>query len=250
MKDIKDLLKKKYFIFDIDGTVVDSMGMWNRVDQEIIYKKTGKLVDLMEIKAFRDSVIYNLVNVKGNIYLAFYKELINHYGIDMTVEEYDRIRSQMSGYISVNKLEYKAGAGEFIKILKDMGKKIGVGTTTTSAQYDIYENQNKKMQEIASLRDLVDVKVLCEDVEKKKPDPEVYLKVVEMFGCSPEECVVFEDSLNGIMAGKLAGIDVVSVYDDSSVDEMEKIKSVADYQIDSFTDLMDCLFPDQSDEKQ
>lgn len=239
MKEItKDLLKKKYFIFDIDGTLVDSMIMWNKVDQEIILRETGKFVDLMEIKAFRDSVIYNTEHIQGDIYLAYYDKLIQYYGINMTVEEYDKERSRMSGYISTNLLDYKAGADEFLKLLKSMGKKIGVATTTTRAQYEIYENKNQRMINKASLRNLVDVKVLCEDVERKKPDPEAYLRVLEMFGATPKDCIIFEDSLNGVMAGKLAGVEVVAVYDDSSKDELDRIKQVADYEADSFDEIL------------
>ena len=242
MKKIsKNLLDKKYFIFDVDGTLIDSMGMWNRVDQEIIYNHTGKKVDLMEIKAFRDTVIYSYENVQGNIYLIYYAELIKKYGLDMSVAEYDYERSIASGYVSRNILDYKTGADNFVKILKGLGKKIGVATTTTRGQYDIYENQNQTLIRKAPLRDLVDVKVLCEDVERKKPDPEAYLKVIECFGCFPEECIVFEDSLNGVRAGKRAGIEVVSVHDESSLDEIEEIEKLADYKVDSFDELIELL---------
>lgn len=242
MKQITtDLLKKKYFIFDIDGTLIDSMGMWSLVDQQIVFKYTGQLIDEMELKMFRDSVLYNHNNVHGDIYMIYYEELIKKYGLNITAVEYEEERKAMSKIISENELDYKAGADEFLQALKDLDKKIGVVTTTTKRQYDIYENRNKNLINKASLKDLVDQKVLCEDVQRKKPDPEAYLKVITLFGCKPEECVVFEDSFNGVIAAKTAGMEVVAVYDKSAENEEELIEKVADYKIDSFDEIIKAL---------
>ena len=64
MKEVNEsLLDKKYFIFDIDGTLIDSMGMWTYIDQIIIQKHLGIEVSADELKIFRDSVLYNLGNI-------------------------------------------------------------------------------------------------------------------------------------------------------------------------------------------
>ena len=241
MKNIREILDRKYFIFDIDGTLIDSMGMWNLVDQEVLFKHLGRTVDLMEIKAFRDSVIYNSQNVHGDIYMTYYEELIKAYGLDMTAEQYRQERGDLSRFLSVNKLDYKPGADRFLLAISELGKKIGVASTTVKRQYDIYINQNKNLIKKAPLKSLVDVAVLCEDVSKKKPDPEAYLKVMEAFGCKPSECVVFEDSLNGIISAKEAGLEVVAVYDDSAADEQELIAKIADFQVESFDELIKTL---------
>ena len=250
VKDITiDLLKKKYFIFDIDGTLIDSMGMWSLVDQKLVYEYTGRLVEEMELKAFRDGVLYHIGNVHGNIYMIYYEELIRHYGLDLTAEEYNDRRQEMSQKISENELDYKPGAGEFLRLLKGLGKKIGVVTTTTTQQYDIYENRNEKICKQAPLKAVVDKKVLCEDVQRKKPDPEAYLKIVHLFGCKPEECLVFEDSFNGIVAAKTAGLDVVAVRDNSASNERELIDKVADYKVDSFDEMIKALCLEEECEK-
>ena len=247
MKEItSEILEKKYFIFDIDGTLIDSMGMWNLVDQQVIFNQLGVMVDIDEIKAFRDSVIYNNQNVHGDIYMTYYAELIKYLGLDMTPEQYREELTKMSNHLSVNELDYKPGADEFLKAIKQMGKKVGVATTTIRSQYDIYENKNQKLIKKAPLKNLVDVKVLCEDVTRKKPDPEVYLKVLADFGCDAKDCIVFEDSLNGIISAKEAGIDVVAVYDDSAKNEQELIDKITDYKVESFEVLMRILGLDKS----
>ena len=85
------------------------------------------------------------------------------------------------------------------------------------------------MIEKAPLKKLVNVKVLCEDVSKKKPDPEVYLKVMDSFGCKAEDCVVFEDSLNGVISAKEAGIDVVAIYDDSAINAIHRSEPFGEF---------------------
>ena len=93
MKEISEkLLDKKYFIFDIDGTLLDSMEMWSLADQMVIKNHLGVDVALNELKSFRDSVLYNLQNIHGDIYMIFYDEIIKLLGLDMTAEEYSEER--------------------------------------------------------------------------------------------------------------------------------------------------------------
>ena len=133
-----------------------------------------------------------------------------------------------------------------LKLLKELGKKIGVATTTTRKQYSIYEDLNTKMIKQAPLKKLVDEAVLCEDVTRKKPDPEAYLLVMKKLGARPEECLVFEDSLNGVMAAKTAGIEVCSVYDESARSEQDIIAKIADYKVESFEEFIKILGLDKS----
>lgn len=246
MKEINGkMLDKKYFIFDIDGTLVDSMGMWNLVDQKVLLDNFGIQVDPMDIKMFRDSVLYNTQNVHGDIYMIYYEELIKYFNLGITPEEFRKLRHDLSNYLSINELDFKPGADEFLNIIKQLGKKVGVATTTIKRQYDIYENQNKIMMKKAPLKRLVDATVLCEDVTRKKPDPEAYLLVMQKLGAKPEECIVFEDSLNGVISAKDAGIEVCVVYDDSAANEQDVIEKIADYKVESFYELIKALGHDK-----
>ena len=81
------------------------------------------------------------------------------------------------------------------------------------------------------------VRTSCE-VEAGKPAPDVYLKVAEDLDVAPEECLVFEDIPNGIMAGKNAGMEVCAVYDEFSIKDDEEKRRLADYFIRDFFEIM------------
>lgn len=251
MKQITDrILDKKCFIFDIDGTLVDSMGMWNLVDQVAIYNASGLMVEAEEVKELRDSVIYAEDNLDGNIYDLFYAEVVNFYNLNMTAEEYKNARHDYADHISINELDFKPGAAEFLKKIKKLGKKIGIATTTTRRQLDIYSEQNKKMQSQAPIKKLADAIVACEDVSRKKPDPEAYLKVIEMLGMKKEDCIIFEDSFSGALAAKEAGVDLVVVYDESAKAEQYYLEQLADYKVESFEELIKALDLEQSEKSK
>ena len=243
------LLDKKYFIFDIDGTLVDSMEMWSTIDQVAILRASGEFVDTEDVKTIRDSVIYGENNLGGNIYNAFYAELIALFHLNMTVEEYKESRKELADRLSKEQVTFKPGAGEFLQILKLLGKKIGIATTTTKGQIDLYSNHNKNMSHVANLQRVADSIVTFEDVTFKKPHPEAYFKVVEQLGAKPEDCVVFEDSLPGVMAAKEAGLDVVAVFDKSAENEQEFIAQLADYQVESFDEIIKILGLENLQEK-
>ena len=137
-----------------------------------------------------------------------------------------------------------------MNILKRLGKKIGITTTTTRRQLEIYSEQNKKMNKKAPLKMIADAIVACEDVNRKKPDPEGYLKTVEKLGAKKEDCVVFEDSLSGTISAKDAGLEVVSIFDESARSEQHFIEQITDYKVQSFEELINILGLENHKQKQ
>lgn len=242
MKKISDLdiKSKKYIIFDLDGTLIDSIGIWNITDQKLIYKYSGLSVDLLEIQKIRDNFLNTHVN--HDIYLSFCNYLIKKYHFkDINDEKLLQDRWRISSDILKNEMDYKEGVVPLIKHLKKLGYILILATMTTDVQIDIYTKKNTNMINQMNILDTFDYIIKKEDVSKKKPDPEIYLKVLDYFHANKEECLIFEDSYTGVLAAKNAGIEVVNIYDSYADIDRDKIRNITDYEINNYDEVLDYL---------
>ena len=230
-----DLQKKKYFIFDLDGTLIDSNGMWRIIDQRLIYYFCGKMIDLTTLK--NDSNYFFLHNNKGNIYLKYCEFLISKYNLNITGEKMLFLRKKISEEMSRSDVKFKLGAAEVVNLLHDMGYDLALATISPKRQIDIYcENKANKQ-----VYDLFDFIITADDIKNKKPYPEIYEKVLVHYQAQPSECLIFEDSLSGVLASKNAGIDVVNVYDMYSENDRVSLDKLSDYYIDDFNEFRNIL---------
>ena len=126
----------------------------------------------------------------------------------------------------------KPGAREYMRFLKEKGIKIGCATSNEKRLAEAALTPHGFMNKVDVVR------TACE-VAKGKPAPDIYLKVAEELGVSPENCLVFEDIPNGIKAGKAAGMIVIAVKDEASSKEVDEIKALADYFIEDFYDVLE-----------
>ncbi|MBC7961188.1 MAG: HAD family hydrolase, partial [Vallitaleaceae bacterium] len=122
----------------------------------------------------------------------------------------------------------------------EKGIKTGIGTSNSKELVELIVNRFDLGYYFGSIR------TSCE-VEKGKPHPDIYLKVAADLGVKPENCLVFEDVPMGIMAGKNAGMKVCAVYDDFSKHVVEEIKTLSDYFINSFDELMEMIEDEQNE---
>ena len=231
MKDLKNLClkNKKYIIFDMDGTLIDSIGVWNRTDQRLIEEYAGFFVDLNDVQIMRDNFLHS--NQDSDIYLAFCepKELLER-------------RWKISGEVLEKETDFKPNVVELVTRLKELGFVLVLATMTTQVQLDIYSKRNMKMLEKMNIAEVFDLITRKEDVKNKKPDPEIYNKVMTYYNAKPSECLIFEDSYTGVLASKNAGIEVVNIYDKYADIDREKIDTITDYKVDSYEEFMNsCL---------
>lgn len=190
---IMNLKNIKAIIFDMDGVIVDS--------EKLHFQSERETCDFFGINAPLE--VWD--EFRGTTAKRFWHHLVENYGnggIDMD----ELVEYNYRKYIKLaeEKLELVAGALEFIKEAKKKFEKLAVAT---SGRKISQENVFNKF----GLHDFFDAVITGDQVENGKPHPEPYLKTSELLGFEPHECLVIEDSDNGIKSAKAAGCYAVGI---------------------------------------
>ena len=206
-------------IFDIDGTLVDSMWIWTNIDDLFLEKYNLKQPENfhkgMEGKSYSETAQY---------FLDIFPELPH------TKQELEDEWHEMAFEIYTKELELKKGAYDFIAMMHEQGMKLGVATSNSRVLAEGTLAYNGVLTYFHSVWTSDEAKV-------GKPAPDVYLKVAESLGVEPSKCLVFEDVPNGILAGKNAGMKVCAVEDPFSKAQEALKRELADYYIQDFDDI-------------
>jgi HAD superfamily hydrolase (TIGR01509 family) len=220
------LRQSKAVIFDLDGTLINSLDVWSRVDATLIGSLTGRVPPSHELHAFQQQSIARHKSLP-NPYTGYCADLGLAFGIDLPGEMIHRKRYEISRQLLTSEVRLRDGAAELLHGLKALGKRLALATTTRRANVDIYSDKNMNIRAQVLFRDVFESMLAMEDVERKKPDPEVYEKTLQVLGLNADECVVIEDSLEGVRAARAAGIPVVAVVEKWSASDSEQIGQLA-----------------------
>lgn len=205
-------------IFDLDGTLIESNSVWEKLDRIILSRRgltcSDDFITELTAMSYEDAAAA-MQNIGINISTEEFMTEIN----ELAVKEY-----------STN-IFLKDGAYEYLYHLKNSGKKIALATASPSELYTpVLEHNN--------VYSLFDAFVTTDEAGAGKDSPAVYLLAAHKLGIAPEKCAVFEDIPKGINSAKAAGMYAVGVYDKYSEKYMGEIQKYADRFIYSFTEMI------------
>lgn len=215
-----DILQSKTAVFfDLDGTVVDSMGIWREIDIEYLagigYELPDDLQKCIEGMSFTETAVYFKDRFKIKDDLETIKGIWNQMAYDKYTKE----------------VSLKPGVKAFLNRLKEDKIKTGIASSNSLELITGVLKAN-------GIYDLFDVITTSCEAGAGKPAPDIYLLSANKVGAKPENCLVFEDIVLGIMAGKSAGMSTIAVYDDYSKDTDNEKAELADYYIVDFTEII------------
>lgn len=196
-------------LFDLDGVIVDTESQYTDIWEKLFGEFLGEGRDLaIKIKGQTLVQIYDA-------YFSGDKEALR----PMVKQRLDEYEAQMH-------YPYIAGAEEYVKALKANGIKTAVVTSSNLAKM---ANVYKAHPELQAMFDAI---LTSEDFERSKPDPDCYLKAAARLQCPVDECIVYEDSFNGIKAGKDASMKVIGL---ATTNPTAAISPLCDLVVKDFT---------------
>lgn len=209
----------KAAIFDLDGTLIDSMWVWEQIDIDFLSSKNlkvpPKLKDQISHLSFTDVALYfkstfNLNDSIEDILNTWNTMALNHYS---------------------NNVKLKPGVEEYLKYLKNNNVKIGLASSSNLLLIESVLKANNIYQ-------YFDAITTTDEAKKDKSHPDVYLLAANKLNVEPKECIVFEDIITAVKAAKTANMKVIAIYDKSSKHNKDILSNIADKYIYDYKELM------------
>lgn len=206
-------------IFDVDGTILDSMQVW--------YKVTTNFFEM-----------HNLVLTEEKA--ASYKEMtldeslpqINEeFNLGMTNDEILEEFRQLIIHEYAFNIQLKPNIDIYLKKLHDSGVKIAVATSG-------YEGMCKSAFKRLDILKYIDAYAFSSEVGVNKGNPDIYLLAAERIGLKPQDCTVYEDIVLGLETARKAGFKTCAIYDDTNSYETQRLKQVSDRYITGWEELL------------
>lgn len=216
-----EILKhKKAALFDLDGTLVDSMWMWKEIDIEFLakfgYTCPDHLQKTIEGMGFTETAVY----FKDYFQLPLSIDEIKQCWIAMAIDQYRY------------HVPLKTGVSKFLSYLKEHQIKMAIATSNGIEMVEA-------VLESLNIKAYFDTIVTACDVAAGKPAPDIYLEAARRLEVRPADCLVFEDVPAGILAGKRAMMQVCAVEDHFSADMKDEKQQLADYYIEDYLKLLE-----------
>ena len=214
---------KKAYLFDFDGTLVDSMPTF----------VSAMLRILDENRIQYDHGIIKIITPLGLNGTAEY--YINQMGVKMNKEQLMSVMKEYMLDAYFHTIPAKENVAEVLKTLKEQGASLNVLTASPHITLDACLKR-------LDLWTLFDNVWSCDDFNTTKADPQIYVRAAEKLNRSVADVLFLDDNLNADVTAKAAGMQVCGVYDESSKDYVDQMKDATDFYIFDFKELLDLEF--------
>ncbi len=205
----------KAVIFDFDGTIADSTYVWQKVDADF-FRARNMAVPPDYVEAISTMSFYS-----GAVYTK------EKYSLPESPEEIMAEWNTHALYEYEHNVRLKPNVKEYIKKLHSEGIRLGIATASNPEFY-------MPVLEREGIKDLFSAFADGTSGVRNKDYPDIYILCARLLCAKPEECLVYEDIIKGVISAKDAGMRVVAVYDEASGDNWEKMVKIADEFIMGF----------------
>ncbi|MBR2970788.1 MAG: HAD family phosphatase [Clostridia bacterium] len=208
----------KGVIFDLDGTLFDSLWVWEEVDRRFLGKR-----------GFEVPPDYSLA-ISAMSYRETAEYTIRRFGLNEQPEQLMREWLDLAREMYAGEVKFKDGAIEFLHALKKRGLKLGIATSSTA---DLYMPLLKNTDTYPLFSTIMDTSGM-----RGKDYPDVYLAAARAMGLQPHECVVFEDVETGLKSAKQGGFVTVAIVDKHFSPQM---KEIAHFTAATYSQLLELI---------
>lgn len=205
-------------VFDLDGTLLDSSWVWEKVDEKFLGDRGFQVPD--------DYV--DEISPLGAERAAVYT--IERFGLDEDKDDIVREWIEMAKKEYATEVVCKPYAKEFLEELHKLNIKMAVAT---SSDRELFMKTLEREGILKYFQKIVTV----DEVERGKGYPDIYEEAARRIKVNPHKCLVFEDILAGVTGASLGEFNVVAVFDEKSKHNWEKIKSISKYSINDYKEL-------------
>ncbi len=203
-------------ILDMDGVILDSEPIHLEATNRVLKKYGAEL-------SYRENL-----SLQGTAEIPYWKILMERFGFSEDVKKLiEEKEKHMFEILSRKELVPNEGLMEFLLALRKRGIPIGLASSSQLNQINFILRK-------LGLREFFSAITSGEEVSEGKPEPQIYLETARRLGVPPERCVAIEDSRNGLISAKRAGMKVIAYRNDFGLD--------VDMKINSFLELKDLKF--------